>query len=217
MNRDSARRREIERLRGLIAEVPAQDAPSPDAACIRPQAAPAVEAAADRPGGGTRGGSSPGRLPPQTAGGAYRRIVELCGHHDFCREGLRARLRREGVPEAAIEGGIAEAVRIGLVDDLRWGEMRASAMMRRGMGDDAIVRELRKNGIDPERVDGWPAEFEQRFGTQLERALMVLRKNPPKSKNPRASAYGKLLRKGYAPSIAHRACEAWLDEAGRGL
>lgn len=146
-------------------------------------------------------------MPPEKA--AFRRIVDLCGYHEFCREQMRARLKREGNPDDAIEHAISTAVGIGLIDDVRWGEMRASALMRKGKGIPGIERELRENGIRPESIDGWPEAYEERFGAELDRALRVLEKNPPRSKNPRSSAYAKLVRKGFSSSIASRASGMW--------
>ena len=146
-----------------------------------------------------------------TAKTAYSRIVELCGYHDFSRAKMRERLKREGIPDGAIEEAIERAVKVGLIDDLRWGEMRASALMRRGVGRNGVVRELKENGIDAYSIAGWPHEYEERFGSELDRATCFLEKNPPRSKNPRASAYGKLMRKGYSPDIAARACALWFD------
>ncbi|MDO4532635.1 MAG: RecX family transcriptional regulator [Coriobacteriia bacterium] len=147
-----------------------------------------------------------------TAEAAYRRIVDLCSYHEFCQVKMRERLRRDGIREDLIDAAIGKAVRVGLIDDLRWGEMRASALMRKGVGCDGIIRELRDNGIDATKVDGWPHTFMEKYGDDFGRALDFIRKSPPKSKNPRASAYAKLIRKGYSNSIAAQASAAWYEE-----
>jgi len=148
---------------------------------------------------------------PPTGKTAYARIVELCGYHEFSRVKIRERLKRESLPDSAIDEAIDRAVSVGLIDDLRWGEMRASALMRRGVGRNGVIRELRENGINAYDIAGWPEEYEERLGGELERAMSFLKKNPPRSKNPRASAYGKLMRKGYSPDIAARACAVWFE------
>ncbi|MDO4399476.1 MAG: RecX family transcriptional regulator [Coriobacteriia bacterium] len=194
----------IERLQSMIDAVSAQD-----------------ETAFDVVSGGLRDASRPKAtrkrrkspspdddgIPP--AKKAYNRVIELCGYHDFSCAKMRERLKREGLPADAVEDAIEKAVRIGLIDDLRWGEMRASALMRRGMGRMGIVRELKENGISAHDIDGWPEEYEERFGDELQRALGVLEKNPPRSKNLRASAYGKLMRKGYDSSVSAQASGIW--------
>ena len=143
----------------------------------------------------------------------YRRIVDLCSYHEFCRAKMRERLKRDGIRSELIEAALERAVRVGLIDDLRWGEMRASALMRKGIGCDGVVRELRDCGIDAMKVDGWPHAFMDRFGDDFARALDLIRKCPPKSKNPRASAYAKLIRKGYSHAVAAQVSGTWYEES----
>ena len=143
----------------------------------------------------------------------YQRIVELCSYHEFCQVKMRERLKRDGIRAELIDTALCKAVRVGLIDDLRWGEMRTSALMRKGVGCDGIVRELRENGIDAMKVDGWPHAFLEKYGDDFGRALELIRKCPPRSKNPRASAYAKLVRKGYSNSVAAQASAAWYEES----
>lgn len=140
---------------------------------------------------------------------AWNRIVSLCSRNEYCRKKMADRLRREDLPESAIEAALDRAETCGLIDDVRWGEMRASGLMRKGMGTPGIERELRGYGIDPGRIHGWPQEYAERFGDELERARRVLDAKPPKSRNPRASAYARLIRKGYDSTIAAQASAAW--------
>lgn len=144
---------------------------------------------------------------------AYKRIVELCGYHEFCQAKMRERLKRDGIADDLVESAIGRAVRVGLIDDLRWGEMRVSALMHKGMGCNGITRELRENGIDASRIDGWPYAFIERHGDDFTRALELVRKCPPKSKNPRASAYAKLVRKGYSHDVAGQVSAVWYEES----
>ena len=153
----------------------------------------------------------PGKKDTLSSGDAFRSIVRLCGYHDFCAMGMRKRLAREGFADDSITQAVGEAVRIGLIDDLRWGEMRVAALMRKGVGETRIVRELEDCGIDVKRLDGWPDDFQERFGDEYERAFEFLCKNPPRAKDLRAAAYGKLVRKGYAPAVAHRISGKWYE------
>lgn len=142
---------------------------------------------------------------------AYLRIVDLCSYHDFACRQMRERLLREGFPAASVDDALSRATAIGLIDDARWGEMRVCALMRKGMGCDGIRRELARYDIALEGIDGWPQAFEERYGDEMERALRMLGKGSSKSKNPRASAYARLIRKGFQPSVASRACAAWFE------
>ncbi len=148
---------------------------------------------------------------PRSSGDAFRDIVRLCGYHDFCSDGMRKRLAREGFANEAAQEAVGEAVRIGLIDDLRWGEMRIAALMRKGVGVVRIERDLADSGIDIGRIRDWPEAFQERFGSEYERASEQLRKSPPHAKNLRAAAYGKLIRKGYTPAVAHRVSGEWYE------
>ena len=148
---------------------------------------------------------------PCSSGDAFRDIVRLCGYHDFCSDGMRKRLAREGFANETAQEAVGEAVRIGLIDDLRWGEMRIAALMRKGVGVVRIERDLADNGIDIGRIRDWPEAFQERFGSEYERACEQLRKSPPHAKNLRAAAYGKLIRKGYTPAVAHRVSGEWYE------
>ena len=140
---------------------------------------------------------------------AYDRIIALCGFNDFSRHKMRERLQRESYPADAIEAALERAVNVGLIDDLRWGEMRVCALMRRGMGNAGIMRDLNENGIDAFALRGWPDEYEEAYGTEIERANRFLAKNPPRGKNLRSSAYGKLVRKGFGADVAMRVSSEW--------
>jgi regulatory protein len=142
---------------------------------------------------------------------AYRRAVDLCSYHDFSSRGMKSRLKREGFSPEACELAVKHAVDVSLIDDARWGEMRAAALMRKGMGIPGIERELRENGIDPHAVHGWPDDYTLRYGSEFNRALHVVEIRPPRSKNPQASAYARLLRKGYSQAIAMKASRAWAE------
>lgn len=136
---------------------------------------------------------------------AWKRLVMLCSHNEFCSQKMTERLLREEYVPADVDEAVAKAVRVGLIDDLRWGEMRVAALMRKGEGMPGIERDLRLQGIEARDLAGWPGEYAERFGSELERARKVLAARPPRSKNPRASAYARLMRKGYSSDIAAQA------------
>ena len=187
----------------------------------------ALETCASRPSRPARGKGSPrgaatsdSACPVQDGAGeeadpekaAWNRILSLCSRNEYCREKMAQRLKREGLPGPAVSAALERAGRCGLIDDARWGEMRASGLMRRGMGIPGIERELRGFKIDPGEIPGWPEEFSERFGGELERARSLLDAKPATSRNPRASAYARLVRKGYSQSVAAQAASQWAAE-----
>ena len=113
--------------------------------------------------------------------------------------------------------------------------VRASAQ---GCGRKGIEDELDRAGIAASDIPGWPEEFFSvddfdpfrvnanaedgvvgcSFGSEsgdeqeIERALALLRRKPPRSKNIQASAYRKLVTKGYSTSVASAATRRFMEE-----
>lgn len=142
---------------------------------------------------------------------AFQRIINLCSYHDFSREKMRKRLKREQISDAAAHDALDRAVACGLIDDIRYGEALCAGRMHAGRGQRGIESELWEHHIDPASIDGWPQAYEERYGREFDRALSVIERHPPRSQNPRASAYRRLVGKGYAPAIASRASRTWWD------
>lgn len=140
---------------------------------------------------------------------AFQRIVNLCSYHDFSREKMRQRLKREQVVDDAADAALDRAVACGLIDDIRYGEALCAGRMHAGRGRSGIESELWEHHIDPASIEGWPQAYEQRYGSEMDRALHIIERRPPRSKNPQASAYRRLLGKGYAPTIAIKASRVW--------
>jgi SOS response regulatory protein OraA/RecX len=78
-----------------------------------------------------------------TAAGALRR-------RELPARRLEERLARRSVPPAARAQAVATMQRLGLVDDRRFAEARASALAGRGYGDEAIRWDLERQGVDAE-------------------------------------------------------------------
>ncbi|MGI6591374.1 MAG: regulatory protein RecX [Eggerthellaceae bacterium] len=140
---------------------------------------------------------------------AYNRIVYLCGYNEFSREKMRKRLKREKIRDEVAEDALDRAVACGLIDDIRYGEALCAGRMRSGKGRQGIEAELWENGIDPASIEGWPQEYEERYGSELSRALKVIESHPPRSKRPRDSAYRRLIGKGFSPGVASDAAGTW--------
>src|SRR5439155_27183569 len=65
---------------------------------------------------------------------------------------LDRRLERAGVAEPERAEAVAKLVGAGYVDDGRFAEGRAALLAERGLGDEAIRRDLEGRGIDAELV-----------------------------------------------------------------
>ena len=125
-----------------------------------------------------------------------------------------------------------------LIDDTRYGAVLIRTRVAQGRGRKGIEDELERAGIAASDIPGWPEEFFSvddfdpfrvnanaeddvvgcSFGSEssdeqeIERALALLRRKPPRSKNIQASAYRKLVTKGYSTSVASAATRRFMEE-----
>ena len=130
------------------------------------------------------------------------------------------------------------ALDCGLIDDTRYGAVLIRTRVAQGRGRKGIEDELERAGIAASDIPGWPEEFFSvddfdpfrvnanaeddvvgcTFGSEssdeqeIERALALLRRKPPRSKNVQASAYRKLVTKGYSTSVASAATRRFMEE-----
>jgi regulatory protein len=85
---------------------------------------------------------------------AYASALLLLSYRPRAEGELRQRLRRKGLPEAAIDDALVRLRRTGLVDDEQfsraWVENRGSGASARGMS--LLAAELRAKGIDSETI-----------------------------------------------------------------
>ena len=142
---------------------------------------------------------------------AFAKIVDLLNASDKSERMLRTRLAQLGFPDECIEEAVERAKGYGYVNDLRYGEVLIRSRISQGKGSAGIQRELEENGIDPFDIPGYPDEFDIGYDAEFSRALTILERKPPHSKNPCDSAYRKLLQRGFPSSIAASAARAWYD------
>lgn len=143
---------------------------------------------------------------------AFDRIVRWTSARFRSEADLRKRLAREHYSQNQIEEAIERASRCLLIDDERFADVLVRSRVRAGKGRLGIESELRKEGIEPSLLPGWPEEyFSEDEDTEFDRALAFLEKHPTRSKNPRQSAYRKLLGKGYSSSVAVAASRTWCE------
>lgn len=164
---------------------------------------------------GNRSGAPAGAGAPRKDAGqgrsAFSKIVALVNASDKSELALRTRLGREGFDPAEIEEAIGRAKGYGFIDDERFGRLLIESRLRQGRGSAGIERDLRENGIDPSSFPGWPDGFDVSHEAEVERALALLERKPPRSKNLREGAYRKAVQKGFPPSVASTAARLWTE------
>ena len=169
---------------------------------------------------------------------AFEKVTRLaCARERGSRE-LIDRLVRDGFSQEVAESAARRALDCGLIDDTRYGAVLIRTRVSQGRGRKGIEDELERTGIAASDIPGWPEEFFSvddfdpfrvnanaeddvvvcSFGSEssdeqeIERALALLRRKPPRSKNVQASAYRKLVTKGYSTSVASAATRRFMEE-----
>ena len=169
---------------------------------------------------GSPADSSGGRVPLTARTGAsaadeaeraFRKIERLALAREQASAALRARLAREGFAPEAADAAVDRALSCGLVDDARYAEVLVRSRLSQGRGAQGIAAELDALGIDASVVPGWPEEFAVDHESEVERALALLDRKPPRAKNRRDAAFRCLVQKGFGASVASTAARVWSE------
>ena len=168
---------------------------------------------------------------------AFEKVKRLASARERGTRELMERLAHDGFEREDARSAVDRAVRCGLVDDIRYGAVLVRTRVSQGWGRHGIEQELERAGIVATDIPGWPDEFfaaadsdpfraddlegslmRQGFGgatddeCEVARAVELLRRKPPRAKNVQASAYRKLVTKGYSSSVASVAVRRFLEE-----
>lgn len=144
---------------------------------------------------------------------AFAKVQRLCAVRERCVAELERRLVRDGFSESEAAVALERAVACGLVDDLRYAGVLVRSRVAQGRGREGIRHELESAGIDPADIPGWPeAFFDGDSESELERALELLRRKPPRAKDVRAAAFRRLVGKGYGREASYEAARIYAAE-----
>lgn len=169
---------------------------------------------------------------------AFEKVTRLACKREHGSRELVDRLVRDGFSREVAKSAVQRALDCGLIDDVRYGTVLVRTRVAQGRGRKGIEDELERAGIAASDIPGWPEEFfsvddfdpfrvnanaedgvvgcsfgcESSDEQEVERALALLRRKPPRSKNIQASAYRKLVTKGYSTSVASVATRRFMEE-----
>ena len=137
---------------------------------------------------------------------AFRKIERLCLVRERASEQLRQRLARGGFEAEAVEAALDRALACGLVDDGRFADVLVRSRLAQGRGRAA---ELESLGIDADSVEALAAADDD--AGEVDRALALLDRKPPRAKNRRDAAYRRLAQKGFSASVSSSAARLWCE------
>lgn len=134
------------------------------------------------------------------------------------RQQLAEALRQREIPEEAAEELLSRFEDVGLIDDAAFANAWVESRHRtRGLSGNALARELRTKGVDPEviseavgRLDSAQEELTAR--SLVDRKLAATRRVEPTKRMRRL--VGMLARKGYPQGLALRVVRQALEEEG---
>ncbi len=141
----------------------------------------------------------------------FKKIVRLIKVRERATEELRTRFLKDGYDESAIESALQRALNCNLLNDERFAEILIRSRLSAGKGEAGIRRELASLKIE---IPTWIEEEyfnNNELKDEFTRAIELLIRKPPRSKNLRDGAYRKLIQKGYSPNVASEAAREWFS------
>ncbi len=158
-------------------------------------------------------GEQAARESEKTAEAAYQKILRWVAVRERSTAYLRNRLAQDDFPVEAIDEALERALRTHAVDDRRYCDALVRMRLAAGKGLRGAEVEIAELGIDPCSLDAWQEHEARGADAEVERALGVLRRRPPRAKQAREAAFRKLVGQGYATDVAASAARRWYEES----
>ena len=144
---------------------------------------------------------------------AFKKILKLASIREQASKKLYERLIKDGFSEQTASSALGRAIEVHIVDDKRYAEAYLRTQLAQGKGRRGIERALEQLDIDSPSEETWQLAYEQFGDDELKRAIALLNRKPPRSKNLREGAYRKLIQKGYSGDVAASAARRWSESA----
>lgn len=131
-----------------------------------------------------------------------KKATELLSVRERSVKQLRKRLIDYGYSEDVTSQVIDRLQEVHFLSDERYGAAFARSKLAVGWGIGKIRKTLAQEGIELDTLKGWPEEFIE--DSEDERARELLAHAHFNSKNIMASAYRKLMSRGFSPDVCSR-------------
>lgn len=139
-------------------------------------------------------------------------LVDMLSRREYSVSEVHDKLACYGYRDIEIQSAIQFALDNKFLDDDRFARVFIESRRRRGWGRRKIEIELRRLGIEPFDISGYPDEFND-DGDDLERAVALLRRRTPPESRAREKFLRFLVSRGFDFSIAREAVDVVLDDA----
>lgn len=140
---------------------------------------------------------------------AYQKILKVLSYKDRSVSEIRQKLQADGFTHEAVEGAIAKAIRLGILNDQRFCIQFIENSFRAGKGRRVVERALKEKGFSENEIAKLLQESSFEQENEEKRAYEFLIKHPPRGKNLRDSAFRKLVNKGYSIAAAAAAAKKY--------
>ncbi len=136
---------------------------------------------------------------------ALNRVYRSLSAKEQSSKKLRNKLELEGYPPSSIEYALNKAASVGVLDDVRYCDMLVRSTLSQGKGMNKCLAEIESLGIDPMNLESYSEYVQNEDANELDRALDYLSNHRTHAKDIRASAFRKLVSRGYSLDIASKA------------
>ena len=137
---------------------------------------------------------------------AFSYLVDVLSRRDHSTKEIRDKLKGQGFSPSSIESAVDKAQQSRYLDDARFASYFVDERVRRGWGRIKIDQELRRKGVDPAEIPGYPEEYFDEQSDVERAAALLARKSIPENK-PFEKLVRHLMSKGFSYSIARDAVQ----------
>ncbi len=143
---------------------------------------------------------------------AFQKILRSVSVREQSSKRMREKLEKAGFEDDVVDEALDRAMRMRAIDDTRYADALIRSSISAGKGLVFALREIEDLNVDPLTLDSYQAYLEEGSDADVERAVALLKRHPPRAKNVRESAFRKLVSKGYETSVASTAARIFSAE-----